>query len=191
MSPRTEEQFDKIREEKKTLILDAALELFATDGYHHATISKIAKHAEISKGLIYNYYSSKDKLLEAVIRNGFSRLVEMMVPDDGLLDTRKEFEELIEKVFESVKTDKRFWKLYYTLLIHTGFEELYMNIFKEYMEAYDKILCEYYKIRKIKNPEIMAHTFGAVMDGVAMAYLIAPEYFPLDDIKKIIIEKFS
>ncbi len=191
MSPRSQEQFEKIREEKKALILDTALELFAMKGYHNSTISQIAKHAGISKGLIYNYYSGKEDLLEAVLRDGFGRMVAMMVPDDGILDTREEFIELIDKVFASVKADKKYWRLYYTLLFHPGFYDIYKIIYKEAVDAYDKIVCEYYKVKKEKNPEIMAHTLGAVIDGVSMAYIIAPEYFPLDEIKKIIIEKFS
>lgn len=191
MSPRTKEQFEQIREEKKTLILDAALELFATKGYHNSTISKIAKKAKISKGLIYNYYSSKEEVLEAVLRTGFTRFTKMLLPEDGLLDTKEEFIELIDKVFESVKADKKYWRLYYSLLFLPGFEKIYKKIYAEAIEAYDKVVCEYYKIKKIKNPEIMAHTFGAVIDGVSLGYILAPEYFPIERIKKIIIEKFG
>lgn len=191
MSPRTQQQFEKIRQEKKELILDAALELFAMQGYHNTTISIIAKKADISKGLLYNYFNSKDDLLEEILKNGLNKMLKLMIPDDGLLDTKEEFIELIEKVFESVKSDKQYWKLYYTLLFHPGFEELYSKIYKDSIEAYDKIVCEYYKLKKIKNPEIMAHTLGAVMDGVSLAYIMAPEYFPLDEIKEIIIKKFS
>jgi len=191
MSPRTKEQFETIREEKKTLILATALELFATEGYHNSTISKISQKAGISKGLLYNYYSGKEKLLESVLKDGFSRMVEMMIPDDGLLDTKEQFIELLDKIFASVQADKRYWKLYYTLLFQPGFEDLFKNIYKEAMEAYDKIVCEYYKVKNIKNPEIMAHTLGAVIDGISFSYIMAPEYFPLEDIKKIIIKKFS
>ncbi|MFO8235224.1 MAG: helix-turn-helix domain-containing protein [Bacteroidales bacterium] len=55
MSPRTEEQIRLIREKKKAEIREVALELFAEQGYYGASISKIAKRAAISKGLIYNY----------------------------------------------------------------------------------------------------------------------------------------
>ena len=54
--PRTPEQFEKIREEKRNHIMEVALECFANEGYHSTSISKIAKSAGISKGLIYNYF---------------------------------------------------------------------------------------------------------------------------------------
>ena len=65
--PRTEKQFEEIRATKKALILDAALQVFARDGYHNASISKISKQAGISKGLMYNYFNSKEELLEILV----------------------------------------------------------------------------------------------------------------------------
>ena len=40
MSPRTEQQFEEIREVRKREIMDAALELFATEGFDVTSISK-------------------------------------------------------------------------------------------------------------------------------------------------------
>ena len=67
MSPRTEKQFEEIRVSKKALIQETALELFATKGYHSTSISMIARTAGISKGLLYNYYESKEDLLNEML----------------------------------------------------------------------------------------------------------------------------
>ncbi len=75
MSPRTEEQFEEIREAKKILIKQAALELFAIDGYYSTTIRLIAKKAGISKGLMYNYYNSKEEFLKEIFREGIEKIV--------------------------------------------------------------------------------------------------------------------
>ncbi|NOR33588.1 MAG: TetR family transcriptional regulator, partial [Bacteroidales bacterium] len=48
MSPRTPEQFEEIRESRRQQIMDAALELFASEGYSHCSISQLAVHAGIS-----------------------------------------------------------------------------------------------------------------------------------------------
>ena len=63
MSPKTSGQFKEIRADKKQLIIDTALNLFANKGYHASSISMIAKEAKISKGLMYNYFDSKEALL--------------------------------------------------------------------------------------------------------------------------------
>ena len=98
MSPRTEEQFKEIRDQKKQKILDAALEIFAEEGYYPSSISKIAKKAGISKGLIYNYFSSKEELIKIIAYDGIERLMVSFDPNhDGILTQ----EELIFMINES------------------------------------------------------------------------------------------
>ena len=43
MSPRTEEQYEEIRKQKRELIMNAALEEFAEHGYHATSINMITK----------------------------------------------------------------------------------------------------------------------------------------------------
>ena len=43
--------------------MDVALQHFANKGFHATTIYHIAEHAGISKGLMYNYFNSKEELL--------------------------------------------------------------------------------------------------------------------------------
>ena len=65
--PRTKEQYEEIRKSSKQKILDAALEVFVNQGYHSATVDAIAKTAGISKGLMYNYFKSKDDVLQELM----------------------------------------------------------------------------------------------------------------------------
>ena len=67
MSPRTEAQYEEIREEKKELIKRVALEIISEHGIQNTSISKIAKEAGVSKGLMYNYFESKEDLLKRII----------------------------------------------------------------------------------------------------------------------------
>ena len=63
MSPKTVVQNKIIRQEKKDLILRTALIVFAQEGYHASSVNKIADKANISKGLLYTYFESKEDLL--------------------------------------------------------------------------------------------------------------------------------
>jgi len=65
--PKTEEQNQKILDERKEQILEASLEEFSQKGYSGTKISDIVKRAGISQGLLYHYYKSKDELYLAVI----------------------------------------------------------------------------------------------------------------------------
>ena len=96
MSPRTKQQFEGIRITTREKILSVALELFAKKGYHAASISQIAKKAKISKGLMYNYFKNKEKLLEEIIQEGFNSLAELEYEAKRGVDPEEQLEELIE-----------------------------------------------------------------------------------------------
>ena len=86
MSPKTEEQFEGIREARKEQIIRVGMELFSEQGYHASSIRQIAKAANISKGLMYNYFESKEILLIAIVNNGIQKLMEWFDPNhDGKL----------------------------------------------------------------------------------------------------------
>ena len=87
MCPRTKEQFELIRENKKEQIILAAIECFGTQGYYSVTISQLAKYAGISKGLLYNYYASKDELLIAIHKKAFIMLYDKINYDVEMTDT--------------------------------------------------------------------------------------------------------
>jgi len=55
------------KEEKKRVIMDTALKLFAKKGFYEVTIADIAKELNMSAGNIYNYFTSKDALAKELI----------------------------------------------------------------------------------------------------------------------------
>lgn len=73
-------------EERRELILDAALEVFARRGFHGSSIDEIAQTAEVSKALIYEHFPSKRdlhvSLLERHVQEIFERLAESAATSD-------------------------------------------------------------------------------------------------------------
>lgn len=55
-------------ESKEQAILEAAIHEFAAKGYEQASTNQIAKQAKTSKGLVFHYFESKEKLYDACIR---------------------------------------------------------------------------------------------------------------------------
>jgi AcrR family transcriptional regulator len=59
------------QELSRTQILDAAEEVFASKGYHEATIKEIAHLAEFSVGAVYSFFEHKDDLFVSIyLRRG-------------------------------------------------------------------------------------------------------------------------
>ena len=54
------------RAEKRQLILDAAVRVFARQGFHTCRVSDIADEAGVAYGLVYHYFGSKDEVLDTL-----------------------------------------------------------------------------------------------------------------------------
>lgn len=66
---------DAYKEEKRASILEGALYCFADKGYAATTIDDIVRHLGISKGAIYNYFSSKEDIYAQIMDSRMNRLV--------------------------------------------------------------------------------------------------------------------
>ncbi len=191
MSPKTKKQLKEIKKNKKELILNTALEVFAQYGYHASSIAMITKKAGISKGLIYTYFKSKEELLTRIIFSGIQEFMEVFDPNkDGFL-TEDEFDFFINSIFKKVKLNINFWKLYYSLLLQKEVLEIEKDKLNELFEPYFKTLIDYYERHGCKNPYAEAMLLSVTIDGAAMAYVNEPDMFPIDSVKELIIEKFK
>ncbi len=49
--------------DKRRVILDAAITVFARQGFHHCRVSDVADEAGVAYGLVYHYFDSKEQIL--------------------------------------------------------------------------------------------------------------------------------
>lgn len=64
--PRTEEAYQRIRDAQREKILESARTVFAAKGWS-ATMSDVAGAAEVSQGLAYRYFASKEALIRELV----------------------------------------------------------------------------------------------------------------------------
>jgi AcrR family transcriptional regulator len=70
------ERRERERQELKQNILLAAREIAARDGWQAVTVRKVAELVEYSPPTLYEYFPSKDAILQELVREGFSQLAE-------------------------------------------------------------------------------------------------------------------
>jgi AcrR family transcriptional regulator len=63
------------QEDKRRLILGAAVRVFARKGYHTCRVGDIAEEAGVAHGLLYHYFRSKDDVLDCVFRETWADVV--------------------------------------------------------------------------------------------------------------------
>ncbi|MCC5943332.1 MAG: TetR/AcrR family transcriptional regulator [Bernardetiaceae bacterium] len=89
---------EKLR--RKQNIIDAAEDVFFTQGFENSTMSQVALKAELSKGTLYLYFKSKDEIYSAIILRSFHILqqhLEQVLTDCAALSGFR----MLEKVAEA------------------------------------------------------------------------------------------
>lgn len=105
----------RLREATAAAILDAAEEVFASEGLHAAHMNDIAARAGVAVGTLYNHFKDRDALLDALLRerreemlqvidefitqpssgNFRDDLLELMHRIGGYLDQRRRFHQIL------------------------------------------------------------------------------------------------
>jgi TetR/AcrR family transcriptional regulator, fatty acid metabolism regulator protein len=76
--------------DKRRAILDAAITVFAQQGFHSARVSDVATEAGVAYGLVYHYFDSKDQMLNELFTERWSLLLEAVREADRTLDSPRE-----------------------------------------------------------------------------------------------------
>ncbi len=189
MAPRTKKQFEEIRERRIESIKKVAFRLFANQGFKGTSIADIAKKAGISKGLIYNYFENKNDLVKSIIKDGFNDLLDSLQFDFTKSLTREDIIYLIDKNFKLIKEDTDFWRLYAAVITQPTVAELAKEDLYTILEPFIQSISAYYKTQGVSNPLAYGYLFAAILDGVGLDYMFDQDNYPLEDIKKLIIEK--
>jgi AcrR family transcriptional regulator len=85
----TKERRDREREELRTKILDAARELFASEGYEAVTMRKIAQRIEYSPTAIYLHFKDKEAVLREICDADFGALAHRFATIARIADPRE------------------------------------------------------------------------------------------------------
>ena len=84
-------------EVRRRQILDAAAEVFRRRGFHAASMAEIAKTFGMSAGHIYNYFDSKEAIIEAIVARGIDEFFALTAQMQSEADVRHEMVEGTDK----------------------------------------------------------------------------------------------
>jgi TetR/AcrR family transcriptional regulator, fatty acid metabolism regulator protein len=72
-----------LREDRRRQILDAAVRVFARQGFHTCRVSDIADEAGVAYGLVYHYFTSKEQVLDTLFLERWDVLLEAIATVDN------------------------------------------------------------------------------------------------------------
>ncbi|MDR2774597.1 MAG: TetR/AcrR family transcriptional regulator [Tannerella sp.] len=168
--PRTKEQNEQIRREKRELIKQTALRLFAAKGYASTSISEIAEDANIAKGLLYNYYESKEALLQTIWDELIETFKNLIDPNHDGEVSDEEAENFVDALFELLKNNRDQMKLYYQCSFQPEVVEFLMKKFHlEKAARLQAMICNYFGSRlPFPSPAVGYFTVLVFLKGLSM-----------------------
>src|SRR5262249_48751759 len=98
--------------EKRRQILDAAIHVFARQGFHACRVSDIADEAGVAYGLVYHYFASKDEVLDTLFLERWNVMLELIREVDSRpLQAREKLGEIASFIVDSYRHDPDLMKV--------------------------------------------------------------------------------
>jgi TetR/AcrR family transcriptional regulator, fatty acid metabolism regulator protein len=98
--------------DKRRLILDAAVRVFARQGFHTCRVSDIADEAGVAYGLVYHYFQSKDEVLDTLFLERWNVMLEAIRETDAQsIPAREKLYAIASFIIESYRHDPELMKV--------------------------------------------------------------------------------
>ncbi len=98
--------------DKRRQILDAAVRVFARQGFHATRVSDIADEAGVAYGLVYHYFNSKDEVLNELFIERWSLLLSAIEETDASAETpRAKLAAVASFIVDSYRHDPELMKV--------------------------------------------------------------------------------
>lgn len=102
----------KAAADKRRLILDAAIRVFARQGFHACRVSDIADEAGVAYGLVYHYFASKDEVLDTLFLERWNVMLDLIREVDARdIPAREKLQEIASFIVDSYRHDPDLMKV--------------------------------------------------------------------------------
>jgi len=154
-------------ETTRLAIEDAAVELFMAHGYHAASMRQIAEHAGLALGGIYNHFSSKDEIFEAIIidKHPYKKILPAILAAEG--ETVEDFLRSAMKItLTELGTDPLFIKLMFIEIVEFNGKHgaiMLREIAPKVLPVFERLVKSRKGLRVTNPAMLMRSLFGMVI----------------------------
>ncbi|MEM8610092.1 MAG: TetR/AcrR family transcriptional regulator [Myxococcota bacterium] len=164
--------------DKRERILNAAIKVFAKNGFYATRVSEIAKAAGVADGTIYLYFKNKDDVLISIFEDGITRLLEIIRDVAASEDT---VEQRITRIIEmqlGLLEDQRDLAEVITVNLRQSsrlLKQYGAPLFMEYIDVLAGVIEEGQKqgvFRKGLNPRVGARALFGALDAILLTWAL-------------------
>lgn len=169
-------------QERRLQILNCSLDMIISRGYEATKIRDIARQLQISTGLFFNYFESKEKVYEELVKIGMSgpeNVFKLTMDDNKPLDMLRN---IAECIFYSLRSDNITAKMFLLMMQTTVSYESLPESVKQIIGRFDaftpiiSVIEKGQQLGEIKagDPAALTVAFWGVIQGVAEYRAIRP-----------------
>jgi TetR/AcrR family fatty acid metabolism transcriptional regulator len=174
---RASDEAPRRMEAKRERILDAAVRVFAQEGFYNAKVSQIAHAAGVADGTIYLYFKSKDDLLISLFEDRMERInADLRAALSSAPDAAEKLRRVIRRHVELVETNRPMAEVICVELRQSSkFIKEYANPkFAEYLRLIAGAVADGQaagQVRADVDPQIFARALFGALDEIVLAWL--------------------
>lgn len=177
----------------KESLLQAALRVFAANGYHGSSVADIAKEAKVSKALFYHYFKSKNDLLVIFAKQRLEEWAPLIENLEKTKDPKERIAFLIDFVLSELEIRSDWLRFLYMLYLSTEGIAAVQEAMKKYKAQFDRLFVaerQLYKDLGYADPDDEATYLRSVLQGISLEYLLSGTNYPLKTMKEKIIKRY-
>jgi AcrR family transcriptional regulator len=187
----------ELSEQRKNEILDAALEVFSEVGLGEASVDDVVKRSGLSKGTLYWYFKSKDRLVGALMRRFFTRELERVRSlKEDIGPVRDRLLRYVHEIVTEMKLMPRAltFEFYAVAIRQKSIRKFMGQLYVQYCEELAAVIREGISQGEFRQTDAgkLAAAMTGLCEGLILLWAINPEAFPFGDLLersvKIVLE---
>jgi AcrR family transcriptional regulator len=187
--PRTKAQFEQVREESRQRILQAAFSLFARKGFEGTSIRDVANEAGISTGLLYNYFTDKESMADAILKKSYAAIAQHFETNPDAAPALR-LKQMVNQFIGMVEKDAEHLRMLAQMGLSTDrFDSSRRRTFVQYEKNIER-LHQCLKDLRIPQAKNEALVLAATLDGIIWQSLLMPGKINVKAIRKQVIAKY-
>ena len=171
-------------------LLEAAVSLFATDGYFGVSEERLLQEAKVSRGILVYHFGNKAGLLQALLYQHIPEVEAILPTSSG---SPSDITPWVNAWIGSLEAHTLWWRCFFRLSLHPETQQIlesftpYSDIFSTYRTG----LRTYFSSGQFEQVEEEILSFEAFRLGISWAYLTHPDTYPLKQMREVWVKKFS
>ncbi len=175
----------------KEKILRVALQLFVEKGFHSTSVNTIAKTAQVSKGLIYNYFTSKEELLLTLIDQANEEMFTVANTMASTSDAQTALRTFLAQYAHFLRSNQNHLSFQFSLFFQPDLKRIVQGRLQRRAQHLLSILEAIFRDAAVENQTLLARRLLSELDGIALHHLAVFPDFPLDEMLEQVFQNYK